>query len=309
MAVDRISEIKKKAKERSTESPFVNNINGDVPLENFGNNEEQMKAFYEEVSNIKDAMNNIQKNIGLIEEMYNSNLSSFSADKSENLTRELQELVAQTNKLSNVVNNKLKQMTSENKSITNASNAEIRIRESMQATLAKKFYELMTLYQELKAKNAVKYRDRIKHQVEIASGNKPTEDELDEILEAGDTNRLFATKILADKRHDDAANALIFIKDRHNDILKLEKSINELYQIFLDMATLVETQGEMIDQIEFQVSKSVEYIDKVVINLKISSTAAKRSRMKILIIVILVVIVIAIIGLAIGLAVGLQKHL
>jgi len=195
-------------------------------------------------------------------------------------------------------------MVADNKANEQAPNAEVRIRESMQATLAKKFYDLMSNYQELKAKNATKYRDRVRHQVEVASGNKPTEDELDEILEAGDTNRLFAAKILADKRHDDAANALIFIKDRHNDILKLEKSINELYQIFLDMATLVETQGEMIDQIEFQVSKSVEYTDEAVKQLVKASAAAKRSRKKIVIIILLCLCLLAIIGLAIGLAVG-----
>jgi len=196
-------------------------------------------------------------------------------------------------------------MVADNKANEHAPNAEVRIRESMQATLAKKFYDLMSNYQELKAKNATKYRDRVRHQVEVASGNKPTEDELDEILEAGDTNRLFAAKILADKRHDDAANALIFIKDRHNDILKLEKSINELYQIFLDMATLVETQGEMIDQIEFQVSKSVEYTDEAVKQLVKASAAAKRSRKKIVIIILLCLCLLAIIGLALGLALGI----
>lgn len=35
---------------------------------------------------------------------------------------------------------------------------------------------------------------------------------------------------------------------------ELEKSLMELHQIFLDMAVLVEAQGEMLDNIEQQVS-------------------------------------------------------
>jgi len=199
-------------------------------------------------------------------------------------------------------------MAIDNKNMSNDTpNAEVRVREGMHAALAKKFYELMASYQELKAKNAIKYRDRVKHQVEVATGKQPTEDQLDEIIDAGDTNRLFATVLLADKRHDDAANAIIFIKERHDDILILEKSINELYQIFLDMATLVETQGEMIDQIEFQVAKSVDYVDQAVADLHKGAILKIKSRKKIVIIVILCIAILLIIGLAIGLAVGLQK--
>ena len=36
-------------------------------------------------------------------------------------------------------------------------------------------------------------------------------------------------------------------------MLELERSLMELHQIFLDMAVLVEAQGEMLDNIEAQV--------------------------------------------------------
>ena len=42
------------------------------------------------------------------------------------------------------------------------------------------------------------------------------------------------------------------VADKYKDVLKLEKSVEELHQMFLDMAFLVEQQGEMLDQIEFQ---------------------------------------------------------
>ena len=44
------------------------------------------------------------------------------------------------------------------------------------------------------------------------------------------------------------------IQERHEAVVGLEKSLMELHQIFLDMAVLVEAQGEMLDNIENQVS-------------------------------------------------------
>ena len=46
------------------------------------------------------------------------------------------------------------------------------------------------------------------------------------------------------------------INERHEAVKELEKSLMELHQIFLDMAVLVEAQGEMLDNIEQQVSPS-----------------------------------------------------
>lgn len=40
------------------------------------------------------------------------------------------------------------------------------------------------------------------------------------------------------------------------DVLTLEASIAELHQMFLDFALLVEQQGELLDQIEYQVGQS-----------------------------------------------------
>lgn len=49
-------------------------------------------------------------------------------------------------------------------------------------------------------------------------------------------------------------DTLAEINERHEAVKELEKSLMELHQIFLDMAVLVEAQGEMLDNIEQQVS-------------------------------------------------------
>lgn len=40
------------------------------------------------------------------------------------------------------------------------------------------------------------------------------------------------------------------IQERHDAVKDIEKSLNELHQVFLDMAVLVQSQGEQLDTIE-----------------------------------------------------------
>jgi t-SNARE complex subunit (syntaxin) len=50
------------------------------------------------------------------------------------------------------------------------------------------------------------------------------------------------------------------VQDRANDIERLEKNIRELHQMFLDMAELVSEQGQTIDNIEFNVNQTRDYV-------------------------------------------------
>lgn len=46
------------------------------------------------------------------------------------------------------------------------------------------------------------------------------------------------------------------VQDTYHDVRRLEASIIELHKMFMDLALLVDRQGEMLDQIEYQVTKN-----------------------------------------------------
>jgi t-SNARE complex subunit (syntaxin) len=60
----------------------------------------------------------------------------------------------------------------------------------------------------------------------------------------------------------EAQQLLRDIQSRHEDIVKLEESLRELRQLFLDMQALVESQGETLDQIEAAVDSAVDFTAK-----------------------------------------------
>jgi len=51
------------------------------------------------------------------------------------------------------------------------------------------------------------------------------------------------------------------VADKYQDVLILEASVAELHQMFLDFALLTDKQGELLDQIEYQVKEAADYID------------------------------------------------
>ncbi len=122
-----------------------------------------------------------------------------------------------------------------------------------------------------------------------------TDQEIDEALssEAGDS--IFAQQILS-PGHQEAKRALEEIKDRHEEIIKLEKSIKELHQLFLDMAVLIDQQGEMLDRIEFNVSNAEDYTAEAAVQLNSALSYQRSARKKKLIcLAIVIAIIIAVV--------------
>jgi syntaxin 1B/2/3 len=170
--------------------------------------------------------------------------------------------------------------------------SEARIRTNMHATLTRKFVDLMAEYQEVQTRYKSKYRERVERQYRIV---KPTvtQDEIDAALDGDPSNQpeIFTQTILQGPGHAQARNALADIQDKHRDILKLEASIAELHQLFLDMSVLVETQGELLDQIEYTVAQSVDYTGRAVEELRSAAKYQKRARQKCCCVIVTLLIV------------------
>jgi hypothetical protein len=84
------------------------------------------------------------------------------------------------------------------------------------------------------------------------TGQHAGEEEIDRLIEAGEGESVFQSAILEQGRGY-VLDTLAEIRERREAVTGLERSLQELHQIFLDMAVLVEAQGQMIDNIEAQV--------------------------------------------------------
>ncbi|NXC50664.1 STX3 protein, partial [Penelope pileata] len=172
---------------------------------------------------------------------------------------ELEQLTADIKKMANSVRNKLKSMERNIEQDEERSSADLRIRKSQHSVLSRKFVDVMTKYNEAQVDFRERSKGRIQRQLEI-TGKNTTDEELEEMLESG--NPAIFTSGIVDSQI--SKQALSEIEGRHKDIVRLESSIKELHDMFVDIAML----GAMIDRIENNMDQSVGFVERAVADTK-----------------------------------------
>ncbi|XP_062294370.1 syntaxin-1B-like [Scomber scombrus] len=252
------------------------------------------------VEEIRGCIEKLSEDVEQVKKQHSAILAAPNPD--EKTKQELEDLTADIKKTANKVRSKLKaiEQSIEQEEGLNRSSADLRIRKTQHSTLSRKFVEVMTEYNTTQSKYRDRCKDRIQRQLEI-TGRTTTNEELEDMLESGKL-AIFTDDIKMDSQM--TKQALNEIETRHTEIIKLENSIRELHDMFVDMAMLVESQGEMIDRIEYNVEHSVDYVERAVSDtkkaVKYQSQARKKKIMIIICCVILGVVLASTIGGTLG---------
>ncbi|XP_069484997.1 syntaxin-3 isoform X4 [Ambystoma mexicanum] len=221
-----------------------------------------MDEFFSQIEEIKQNIDKISENVDEVKKLYSVILS---APIPEPKTKDdLEKMTVDIKKMANSVRNRLKGMEQSIEQDEIRSSADLRIRKSQHSVLSRKFVDVMTKYNEAQVDFRERSKGRIQRQLEI-TGKSTTDEELEEMLESGNPS-IFTSGIIDSQI---SKQALSEIESRHKDIVRLESSIKELHDMFMDIAMLVENQ-------------------------------------KMIIIIVVVLIVLGILALIIGLSVGLK---
>ncbi|XP_076757938.1 syntaxin 1A isoform X3 [Xylocopa sonorina] len=249
---------------------------------NVGGPDDFMTEFFAEVEEIREMIDRIQTNVEDVKKKHSAILSAPQTD--EKVKMELEDLMSDIKKTANKVRAKLKviEQNIEQEEHTNKSSADLRIRKTQHSTLSRKFVEVMTEYNRTQTDYRERCKGRIQRQLEI-TGRTTTNEELEEMLEQGNP-AVFTQGIIMETQQ--AKQTLADIEARHADIIKLENSIRELHDMFMDMAMLVESQGEMIDRIEYHVEHAVDYVQTATQDTKKALKYQSKARRKLMFIVI-----------------------
>eukprot|EP00276_Gloeochaete_wittrockiana_P010735 CAMPEP_0184643928 /NCGR_PEP_ID=MMETSP0308-20130426/739_1 /TAXON_ID=38269 /ORGANISM="Gloeochaete witrockiana, Strain SAG 46.84" /LENGTH=315 /DNA_ID=CAMNT_0027072197 /DNA_START=138 /DNA_END=1085 /DNA_ORIENTATION=+ len=277
--------------EKKKRSSHDDSENGDdVEDENGG----FMSDFFSDVGAIKASMATIKKNVKSIEQLQSKALTTIDVTQKEEITEELDELMTETNSMAQQIRFKLKSIDKDNQDAVkkNGMTSETRIRTNMHGTLTRKFVDLMSEFQEVQTSYRNKIKSTVERQLKIVNPDA-TAEQIEDALE-NPSAQIFANGVLS-KGHSAAKNALADIQERHRDIVKLEQSIAELHQLFVDMSVLVESQGELLDQIEMNVTQAAHYTHEGVKELHTARKYQKKAYKKMCWIILCLVIVLIIV--------------
>ncbi|KAM6321918.1 syntaxin-3 isoform 2-T2 [Podargus strigoides] len=259
-----------------------------------------MDEFFSEIEETRQNIDKISENVEEAKKLYSIILS---APIPEQKTKDdLEQLTAEIKKMANSVRNKLKSMERNIEQDEARSSADLRIRKSQHSVLSRKFVDVMTKYNEAQVDFRERSKGRIQRQLEI-TGKNTTDEELEEMLESGNPS-IFTSGIMDSQI---SKQALSEIEGRHKDIVRLESSIKELHDMFVDIAMLVENQGGLLDNVEQHVMHTAEHVEQAHQQTKKALQYRGQARKKVLILAVVVLLLLGIVALIIGLSVGLNK--
>lgn len=124
-----------------------------------------------------------------------------------------------------------------------------------------------------------------------------TEQEVEAAITDVGSQHIFSQALLNANRRGEAKTALAEVQVRHQEFLKLEKTMAELTQLFNDMEHLVIEQNEQVEEIDKQVAVAQQDVEQGVGHTNKAVKSAKRARknkIRCLLILVLVLIILAI---------------
>ncbi|KAL4442688.1 hypothetical protein ABPG77_006682 [Micractinium sp. CCAP 211/92] len=275
---------------------------GDAP-------DKHMEEFFKEVAAIKSMMADIRRNQGRLQEAHERSKTVTRTEEMKKLREQMQVDISAVCKTADLIKKRLGELDRGNeqalkrKGCGPGSSGE-RTRTAITGALKKKLKDLMGEFQDLRSRVNAEYREVVERRVYTVTGQHADEEQIEQMIETGESEMIFQKAILEQGRGY-VLDTLAEIRERRDAVMELERSLMELHQIFLDMAVLVEAQGEMLDNIEAQVAKSVEYVQAGTTHLVAAKRLQKNTRKWMCCGLILLLIVAA--AIAIPIAIKLSK--
>jgi syntaxin 1B/2/3 len=138
-----------------------------------------------------------------------------------------------------------------------------------------------------------------------------TEAEIREATEGGGDTQIFQQALLQSDRRGQAQSTLNNVRQRHDAILQIERTLMELQQLFQDLDTLIVQQEPMVQEIQQKAEETNQHLEAGNVHVDkaiVSARGARKKKWICLGICVAIIIIIIIIVLAYGASQGWFSH-
>lgn len=250
-----------------------------------------MRDFFAQISEVDAVLTKGRTSVKRMGEVLEDALQATTQEKEKAVNEQLTDLVNSTNAHLKDAKQRLESLSEE----VDAEQSRKKIRQNLHYAMAKKHQQLLLDFQSAQAnfKEALERRQQREMQILLPDAS---EEEIGEMMAEGqNTSAIIAQKMAG--THALLIDEVQRIREKHQAILNLERSMTDLVQMFQEMAVLVDEQGEMLDAIEVHVHKAAEYTgkaEKVLIDTRKKQHKAQRCMCYLLI--VMMILCVAILG-------------
>ncbi|KAF5177102.1 Syntaxin-like protein [Thalictrum thalictroides] len=218
--------------------------------------EENLSQFFREVGAIKTEMDAITTLLLDLQELNEETKSTHSAKVLRGLRDRMDSDMVTILRTAKIIKARLEYLDQSNVANRTLSMAYCegsyvdRTRMAVTNSLRIKLKDIMNDFQALRDRIVIEHKEGLKRRYFNATGKIATEEEIDKMVSTNGHVTVFAGNTELDLEN----------KERQEAVKELQRSLKELHQVFLDMAVLVDAQGEEMDDIELNVANAKVFI-------------------------------------------------
>ncbi|XP_075488271.1 syntaxin-121-like [Primulina tabacum] len=261
---------------------------------------ENLDRFFQNVQVIKDQLQDLETLYGQLQTAHEQSKTMHNAGAIKSLRSRMDSDVSATLKTAKLIKLGLEELdrsNTANRSVPGSGpgSSSDRTRTSVVNGLRKKLQGTMNKFNELRQKMGSEYRETVQRRYYTVTGENPDEKILDRLIETGESEN-FLQKAIQQQGRGQVLDTIMEIQERHDAVKEIERNLRELHQVFLDMAVLVQSQGEQLDDIESQVNRANSYVRGAAKQLEVARKHQKNTRkwacfgILLLLIIILIVV-------------------
>ncbi|KAI8366262.1 t-SNARE [Blakeslea trispora] len=298
MSVNRLAELQKETLNRQDGGAQNNNTGYEMrPLLSTKGDISSVQGFLDEISHIKESIQQINYNVNRVKSFQQSMLQTADAGELSRNKQQVDDLTTETQNIMTHVKQKLKEIEPTSR------HTDLAMRKNTFSSVTRSFMEAIENHRRVAIDFQKAESQQLERQIKIANPNA-TPQEIQEAIAGAEQGRtaVFAQQLMqsvsGEYRRQGAQNTLDAVQERHNDIRRLAQSVQELSVLFEEMQQMLEAQAKVLDTIEQsafettgQLEAGVQYVEKA----KVSAKATRRKKWICFFIFLIIIIIIAIV--------------
>lgn len=243
-------------------------------------------TFMNSINSVNGSLDHYQALVNEIDLLQRKLLSEVNEEREQQARTELDQVTAEATNLQYRLKEDIKE--AQRQAIGDAA------KEAQAENSRQRFLKAIQDYRIVEVNYREQSKEQAKRQYRIVQP-EATDDEVEAAISDAGGQQIFSQALLNANRRGEAKTALAEVQQRHQELLKLEKTMAELTQLFNDMEQLVIEQQENVEVIDKQVENAQEDVEQGIGHTNKAVQSARRARKNKIRCLIILAVVIAII--------------
>jgi len=241
---------------------------------------------------VKESLQVIKTNVAKIEKLREKDRKTANEKERKDIMSTLDKTMDETNSHGGRIKKQLEFIKTENDKYAkeHKDSAKHQMRTNLYQTHVRRFHQIMNDYNLVSNDFRQALQDRTRRQLKIVDKDI-TDDEVEKIVESGKAQEVIKQALIS----DDLEDVVRDIEERHQDILKLERQVLEVYELFRDLASLVDLQQDSLDVIDARIQSAKNYTERAEVELTEAEDYQKKARKRQCMILGIVIIILVVI--------------